>query len=112
MSDEWAWLGQVDPNTIERERFNVNARTVKRREGTQLGELLRDEPQPDIRVIKAAARERGRDDARVELHARIRTLETTLKRERRAQAKADAWRNKITTWGHRHGGPSSLEQRA
>lgn len=107
--DPWAWLSTVDPATVERERFNVNARTVRRREGTHLGSLPVAPPTNDVRILRAVQAQRELVDKRGDLHQRIRTLETTLARERREHASRERWQQKLTTWGHRHGGPSSLE---
>lgn len=112
---DWEWLAQVDPVSVERERFNVTARAVRRREGTHLG-LLAEAAAPDVRIIRALSREREletREQAETvtkgQLHSRIRNLETALARERRKHASELAWQKKLTTWGHRNGGPSALE---
>ena len=121
MTDEspdegWEWLGMVNPHTIERERFNVSARSLRNREGVHLGSLHDTTPDVDVRVIRALTRERERENRerhRVEvrgaMHGRIRTLENTLARERREHAKTAAWRQKLSDTGRLHSGPSSLE---
>lgn len=121
MTDEspdegWEWLGMVNPRTIERERFNVTARSLRNREGVHLGNLHDTTPKVDVRVIRALSREREREAAdrhrtevRGNMHGRIRTLENTLARERREHAKTAAWRQKLSDMGRLHSGPSSLE---
>lgn len=113
--NEWAWLAQVTPRAAERERFNVTAATLRRREGTHLGMLTgpRDE---DVRIIRAKIRERERAalerehaEKRAELHGEVRELRLALERERHDRARDEAWRKKLTTMGRLPGGPSALE---
>lgn len=114
MSD---WFAGIDPAVLERERFNVpNVGALRNREGVHLGELHKKPSHVNLTVIRALTRERERADreahrtvVRGELRGRIRQLEAQLARERREHERALAWERKVSSWGHRGGGPSSLK---
>lgn len=92
---DWSWLGTVDPVSVERERFNVDAKRLKQTEGTHLGFML---PKPS-RAEQAAARKADVLRAAVlrrGVHwARVRSLENALARERRERAREAAWNQKL-----------------
>lgn len=117
MSD-WDWLTVVDPVKVERERFNIpNVGVLRNREGTHLGDLHdRAATTADIAIIRALTREREREglerhrtEVRGVMHGRIRDLKAQLARERREHQRELDWAKKLSTMGHRFGGPSLLE---
>jgi hypothetical protein len=115
---DWGWLEMVDPKTIERERFNVTARTVKRREGVQLGSLA-TMPAEDVRIIQAVARERQREIDQREaveeigvIRGEVRALEAQLARERREHERALAWQKKLSTLGRSQNEPARNRSQA
>lgn len=114
MNDWWAG---IDPERLERERFNIpNVGVLRNREGVQLGELHKRSDPVNVTVLRALTRERDREDreqhravVRGELQGEIRHLRAQLARERREHERALAWERKVSSWGHRVGGPSSLK---
>jgi len=110
------WFAGIDPVALERERFNIpNVGVLRNREGTQLGELHRKPDRVNVTVLRALTKERDREGqeqhravVRGELRGRIRHLEMQLARERREHERALEWERKVSSWGHRNGGPSSL----
>lgn len=111
MSD-WDWLGAVDAAVLERERFNVEVRKLKRTEGLQRGYLAVEPSVADRRrtrekeQLTVVAKNRG------ELHSRIRTLESELAREKREREKEAAWKVRVEEIkGRGYPGLSSLKER-
>ena len=114
MSD---WFAGIDPVALERERFNIpNVGVLRNREGIHLGAIHEKQSTVNVAVIRALTRERERHDkemhraeVRGHLRGEVRRLELQLARERREHERALAWQKKLSTMGHRIGGPFPLE---
>lgn len=95
MTDDWLWLTTVDPKTVERERFKITARSLRRREGTQLGQMQVEPSPAELRRQQRAARLHQVVGQRQQLHSRIRTLENQLVRERHESERMTSWQARM-----------------
>jgi len=102
-ADDWDWLAAIDPRRIESERFNVDAKTVKYTEGTQLG-LVYQPPTPAERIRIRQERLADAEIARREqLHQQMRDLEKNLARERREHKASQRWGQRLYEVGYQRG---------
>lgn len=112
VTTDWDWLTAVDPVAVERERFVVDLRKLKRTEGLQRGYLAVEPSVADRRRTREKEQLTVVTKNRGVLHSRIRTLESELAREKREREKEAAWKIRVEEIkGRGYPGLSSLKER-